>query len=516
MNKKKAMLFRIALSLWTAVLLFASPAYASVQSDGVHIQILHTNDIHARVEPGADDGKGIGMPELAGVFWAARDKEPDTLVLDAGDTFHGMPIINVTRGDAMVGLMNIAGYDAMAPGNHDYNYGADRLVELSKKTNFPVLSANTVYKKSGQLVFRAYKIFDCSGVKVGVFGLTTPETAVKTNPTNVMDVAFFDPVVCAKAMTALLRDDGCQVVIGLMHMGLDVSSAVTSQQIAAEVPGLDVIIDGHSHTELPTGLAAGDALICQTGWHGHNVGAVELVVNDGKVTSKTAKLWNLKDAELIAPVPDPGTLEAMKLLKKTSEQEFAKVVAQSPKKLSGERALSRVTETELGNLSADAMRAAAGADIAFMNGGGIRTDLPKGEVTQGDLMNIFPFGNTLEKLELTGAEVRAALEHSVASVPSPFGGFLQVSGLAFTYDSSRAAGSRVQSVTVDGLPMDDAQTYTVAVNDFLAAGGDGYDMWKGAPVVGAYGTLEEIVASYLEQHGTSGIELGRIVDAAKK
>ena len=384
MKHTKSLLFRIVLTVWTAVLLASAPASASVQPDGVHIQILHTNDLHARVEPGADDGKGIGMPELAGVFWAARYKEPDTLVLDAGDTFHGMPIINVTRGDAMVGLMNIAGYDAMAPGNHDYNYGTDRLVELAKKTNFPVLSANTAYKKSGKLVFRAYQTFELSGVKVGVFGLTTPETAIKTNPANVMDVAFLDPIACAKAMTALLHDEGCQVVIGLMHMGLDASSVVTSKDIAEQVPGLDLIIDGHSHTELPEGLAAGDSLICQTGWHGHNIGAVELVVKDGKIVSKTAKLWNANDANLIAPVPDPGTLEAMKLLKKTSEQAFSEVVATSPKALSGERALSRVTETELGNLSADAMRAASGADIAFMNGGGIRTNLPKGNVTKGD------------------------------------------------------------------------------------------------------------------------------------
>ena len=318
MNNKKAMFFRIVLTVWTVVFLFATPVDAFVQSDGVHIQILHTNDIHARVEPGADDGKGIGMPELAGVFWAARDADEDTLVFDAGDALHGTPLIEATRGDAMVGLMNLAGYDAMAPGDDDYAYGLERLTELSKRTNFAVLSANTVYKKSGKLAFRAYKIFDCSGVKVGVFGLTTPETEDLAARENVMDVAFFDPVTCAKAMTALLRDDGCAVVIGLMHMGTD-EAAVTSNEIAEQVPGLDVIIDGHG-APLPDGLAAGDSLICRADGDGQSIGAIELVVQDGKLVKKTARLIDCAAAKVLAPKPDEGVEQALKDIKKAEKK----------------------------------------------------------------------------------------------------------------------------------------------------------------------------------------------------
>lgn len=319
MNGKQK-LFRIFLMLWAIVGASVVPAEASVQPDGVHIQILHTNDLQARIEPGAADGKGIGIPEIAGVFWAARDAEEDTLIFDAGDALHGTPLIDDTRGDAMVGLMNLAGYDAMAVGDDDYAYGLEPLLELRKRANFSVLSANTVYKKSGKLVFRAYKVFDCSGVKVGVFGLTTPETEELAASANVMDVAFLDPVVCAKAMTALLRDDGCSVVIGLMHMGLDDANGVTAQKIAEQVPGIDVIIDGHGMAGLPEGVAAGDSLICQAEEHGRSIGSLELVVQDGKVVKKTAHLIDRAAARTIAPKPDQGAEQAWKAIRKAGRK----------------------------------------------------------------------------------------------------------------------------------------------------------------------------------------------------
>lgn len=307
-----------AFGLWLALMFGVATTEASVRSDGVHIQILHTNDLQAHVEPGAGDGN-IGISELAGVFWAARDAEEDTLIFDAGDTLRGTALIDGTRGDAMVGLMNIAGYDAMALGDDDYAYGLERLLELRKHANFSVLSANTVYKKSGKLVFRAYKVFDCSGVKVGVFGLTTPATETLASSVNVMDVAFLDPVVCAKAMTALLRDDGCNVVIGLMHMGLDDATAVTAKEIAGQVPGLDVIIDGHGKDGLPEGVVVHDSLICQAAAHGRAIGMVNLVVQDGKVAKKTAHLIDAAAAKTIAPKPDMGAQQALKDMEKAAK-----------------------------------------------------------------------------------------------------------------------------------------------------------------------------------------------------
>ena len=251
---------KLASALLGMVLALPLPAYASVQKDGVHITVLHTNDMHARVQSSDDEGKTIGMDWLAGAIWNQKGADADTLVLDAGDTFHGVTLINLSRGSNMAMLMNLSGYDAMTPGNHDFNFGSQRLVELASMLNFPVLSANLMDKEQKQYVFRPYKSYEFNGVKVAVVGLTTPETAYKTNPFNVKDVAFADPIAVAKELVPKLRATH-DVVIGLMHMGVDKSSAITSERIAKEVPGFDVIIDGHSHTTLPQGLKVGKTLV---------------------------------------------------------------------------------------------------------------------------------------------------------------------------------------------------------------------------------------------------------------
>ncbi len=485
------------------------PVLASVQKDGVHITILHTNDMHARVMDGDDNGSSLGMAWIAGAIRAQKDKDEDTLALDAGDTFHGMPIINISKGANMAQLMNLAGYDAMTPGNHDFNYGAERLQELAGMLNFPVLSANLVDLEGKGYVFRPYKSFVLDGVSIAVIGLSTPETAYKTSPANVKDVRFLDPVVVAKQLVPELRKTH-DVVIGLMHMGLDASSEVTSERIAREVPGFDVIIDGHSHTQLNKGRLVGRTLICQTGWHGHYLGDVELVVQNHKLRKARAALLDRQAVQKLAGEPDDGVKTALQEIEVRNKTDFQQVVAMSPRALSGDRSLVRAQEADLGNLTADAMRWGAGADAAVVNGGGIRANLPAGQLTRADLMTVFPFGNTLVKLEIRGAAIHEMLEHSVEYLPAPFGGFLQVSGLTFTLDKSAKARKRVTAVRIGNAPLEPDKLYTLAVNDFNAAGGDGYTMLKAAKVVGEYGTMEEIFAAYLNQQGIQPAAVGRI------
>ena len=485
------------------------PVFASVQQDGVHITILHTNDIHARVKDGDDNGSAMGMGWIAGAIRAQKDKDADTLALDAGDTFHGMPIINISKGANMAQLMNLAGYDAMTPGNHDFNNGAERLHELAGMLNFPMLSANLVDREGKGYVFRPYQSYVMNGVKVAVIGLTTPETAYKTSPANVQAVKFLDPVATAKKLVPELRKTH-DVIIGLMHMGVDASSSVTSERIAKEVPGFDVIIDGHSHTQLDKGRMVGQTLICQTGAHGHYLGEVELVVKDHQLRKAQAELLDKPAVQKLAGQQDAGVQTALKEIEARNKVEFQQVVAMSPRALSSERGLVRVHEAELGNLTADAMRWGAQADIGIVNGGGIRADLPKGKVTKANLMEMFPFGNTLMKLEVSGAVIHEMLEHSVEYLPAPFGGFLQVSGLTFTLDQTAKAGSRVNDIKVGNDPLLPDKLYTLAVNDFTAAGGDNYTMLKSAKVVGEYGTLEEIFAAYLNQRGIQPAATGRI------
>ena len=485
-------------------------AYAAKEADGVHITIFHTNDMHARVQAGDDYGKSMGLAQIAAVIKEQKAKDPDTIALDAGDILHGMPMINISKGENAVRLLNEAGYDAMVPGNHDYNYGSEQLLKLSRELNFPVLSANTVDKKSKKLLFPAYKEMELDGVRIAVFGLTTPETAYKSAPKNVKSVSFQDPVAAAQKMVDELRANH-DVLIAVTHIGLDKSSVVTSEVLAQKVKGIDVIIDGHSHTDLPQGLVAGDTLIAQTGWHDYRLGEVDLVVRNHQVTAKSAKLLDAAAAKQLAPVPEAAIKSLLDEMEAQNKKAFDTIVAHSPKNLSGERELVRTQETEIGDLCTDAFRWEAKADIAITNGGSIRQGIQAGPITKREIMAVFPFGNTLQKIEVSGAVLRQILEHSVSGYPAASGGFLQVSGISFCFDAAKPVGQRIVSVQVGNAPLQERKLYTLAANDFLVAGGDGYTMLPGAKVLGEYGTCEEIIADYLNQVGMMNLSMGRIL-----
>ena len=471
--------------------------------------IFHTNDMHSRIQDTDDGGQSIGLAALAAAVKTVKAKNPATLWFDAGDTFHGMPIITISRGESMVPLMNAAGYDAMTAGNHDFNYGSAQLERLAKQLKFPILDANVVRKSNGKRLFKPYKIFKLNGIKVGVFGLSTPETAFKTNPKNVTEVEFLNPVEVSKEMIKVLRPK-CDVVIAVMHMGVDASSEYTSERIACETDGIDLIVDGHSHTTLTEGIRVKDTLIVQTGYYEHFLGKATIEVEDHKIISKKSELLDADAIKAINPVPDKQILATLKDVNAKAEKLLNEVVAQSDKELSSERLLVRRNESELGNLTADAFRWAAKSDIAIINGGGLRANLPKGEVRKRDIMAIFPFGNTLRVVEVKGSAIRAMLEHSVEYYPASFGGFLDVSGMTFSYDPTQPGGSRIKEIFIGGQPIDEGKTYTIALADFQTAGGDDYTMFKGAKIIGELGTFEEIFADYLNQVGMKDYAVGRI------
>ncbi|MBQ3336681.1 MAG: bifunctional metallophosphatase/5'-nucleotidase, partial [Selenomonadaceae bacterium] len=418
-------------------------------------------------------------------------------------------MITISRGESLVPLLNEAGLDAMTAGNHDFNYGSAQLEKLVKQLKFPLLDANVVRKSNGKLLFKPYKIFKVDGIKVGVFGLSTPETMFKTNPKNVTTVEFLNPVDVSKEMIKKLRPK-CDVLIAVMHMGVDASSEFTSERIARETDGIDLIVDGHSHTALPEGIRVKDTLIVQANCYEHFLGKATLEVENHKIISKKAELLDAEEIKAIAPVPDKKILALLAEANAKAEKLLDVVVARSDKELSSERLLVRRNESELGNLAADAFRWTAKSDIAIVNGGGLRADLPAGDVRKRNTMAIFPFGNTLRVAEIKGATVREMLEHSVEYYPASFGGFLDVSGLTFSYDPSKPAKHRVEKIFVGGQPLDEDKTYTIALADFQTAGGDDYTMLKGLKIVGEYGTFDEILADYLNQVGMKGIEVGRI------
>ena len=490
-----------------ALLILSSFSFAFAEDAEItKITIIHTNDTHARLEGTSSE---LGFAKIATLVKEAKIANPNTLVLDAGDTLHGMPIVNISKGENAIKVLEAVGYDYMTLGNHDFNYGQGRLLELKDMSKVGMLSANILNEK-GEYVFTPYVIKEVGGVKIGIFGLTTPETAYKTSPTNVEGLTFADSIEVSKKMVEELKDK-TDVIIALAHIGLDESSVVTSKAIAEAVEGIDVIIDGHSHTLLETGNLVNNTntLIAQTGNYDQNLGYVNIEVRNGEVVNKTAEL--LKAEAAANTVADPDLTKLIDEIKVANQPVFDKVVAKTDIYLDGVRENVRTKETNLGNLSADAVRAAAGADVGLVNGGNIRVDIQPGDITFGKVAELFPFGNTVQVKKITGEDLLAVLELSVSGYPAAQGGFMHVSGLTFVFDPAQPVGSRVVEVTVGDKALDQAQEYTVAINDFLGIGGDGYEMFKKYTATAEFGTYEEIFADYLNTNGTVGIEVsGRI------
>ena len=471
--------------------------------DSVKITIVHTNDIHSRVSEGKYDG--MGYAKVATIVNHEKSMNTNVIVMDAGDAFHGQTISTLNDGESIVKIMNAVGYDIMTAGNHDFNYGQDRLLELADMADFPIVSAN-VFNADYTSYLPAYKIMEYDGVKVAIFGLATPATTFMTHPDNVIGLTFFDPIVIAKMMTAQLEDEA-DIIVCLSHLGVE--GKYTSEMVAEYVDGIDVIVDGHSHTVMETGKLINDTLIVQAGEYTKYVGIVNLELKDGMLM-KSAKL--ITKEEGVAMEADADIVALIDQIKAENEVITSVVVGSTDIHLDGERADVRTGETNLGNLITDAMLDETGADIAFTNGGGIRASIERGDITKGNVITVLPFGNYVVTKDLTGAQIVAALENGLTDYPEAKGAFPHIAGMDVVFDPSMDAGSRVVSVEVNGEAMDMEMLYSVATNDFLAAGGDAYEMFKEAVITGEYPGLDEILIEYIQMNGTEGSEVeGRIL-----
>lgn len=455
--------------------------------------IMHTNDSHARAVPNSDSGY-MGFTAVSALKKSYEAAGAQVILLDAGDTLHGLPFANLVKGESIVKIMNLAGYDAMTPGNHDFNYGSSTLKEISKNMNFPLISSNIKNKSDNSDFLEDHIIIEKNGVKYGIFGLSTPETAYKTNPKNVTSIEFTNPVEAAKEEVKELEAEGAQVIIALAHLGLDESSEYTSKLVAEKVDGIDLIVDGHSHSVLEAGLTVGDTLIVSTGDYIQNIGVV-MIGSDGAMK-----------ADLISASEYTGTDKAVddKATEYQNEQEklLSEVVGHTSVYLDGIREHVRAGETNLGDFTTDAFRYVTGADIAITNGGGIRASIEIGDISRKDLVTVFPFGNYVVTKKVTGEAILEALELGASTYPEPLGGFLQVSGITYTIDASKLSGKRISDVKVNGVAIDKKAEYLLATNDFIIAGGDGYTMLADFKVENEFGSIEDVLLEYLKEKGT--------------
>lgn len=510
----------------------------SMLQQKIPFTIMHTNDMHGRL---AFDAKGntLGMAKLK----TYKDQEQPTLMVDAGDAFQGLPISNYDQGMDMVKAMNAVGYDAMTVGNHEFDFGYEQAMAYKEALNFPIVSAN-VYK-DGVRSFEPYTIIEKAGRKYAIIGLTTPETATKTHPNNVKGVTFADPIPEAKKLLKELKGQADAYVL-LTHLGVDETtpkewrSDTLAESLSQDeaLKDLDmVILDGHSHTELKEGLRYGNVMLAQTGNYLNNVGMVETDFGQNPV-SLTA---SLTPASSLAHLAEDA---AVKQIVDEAQAKFEAgtseiVIPYNPYVLNGERDNVRARETNLGNLISDSLYEygqtgfAHQSDFAVINGGGIRTSLNQGPITQGDIIAVLPFGNIVSQVAVNGEQVYQMFEHSLRSAPKTDengkvqlddkgqpalganGGFLQVSeSVRIYYDSNKTgalpeenqAGQRVLHVEIQNREtgkfeaVDRKKTYYVTTNDFLAAGGDGFTMLGGEREEGP--SMDTIVTDYLKSAGT--------------
>lgn len=500
----------------------ASSASASASQASPMLAIIHTNDTHGHdVEtPAEGDTKGnFSMAAVAALKadWEAKGYE--VILVDAGDATQGTPLVDSTQGTPAIAFMNSCGYQMMTVGNHEFDWGTEALARNEEQANFPFISANVLRKDTGELRFTPNKVIELAdGTKVGFFGLTAPDTSTSTNPKNVTDLTFLaekDLYACAQEQVDTLRKQGCDLVVCLGHLGNKTSARGSGSRVLLEnVTGIDLFIDGHDHDEVNEEVN-GTPLV-ETGCYLHNIGVVAIDKGAPVETPVAYGSYDGKDSATQAIIDDEDA---------RVKEQMGVVLAHTSFALDGERQHIRTSETNLGDLIADAYKWTASqelghdVDAGLMNGGGIRTSLETGDITLGEVKTVLPFSNDLVVLEVTGTQLLEAFEAACQAVGAEkgIGAFPQVSDIAFTVDASvayqegpvypdttvvspAAPGTRVTITDVGGRGFDANATYTIATISFLASGGDTYYAFKAASdakTPTAFGFDYEAIVSYL-------------------
>ena len=491
----------------------AESAQPALEKDVV---VLFTSDVHCGID------QGFGYAGLVAIRSSMEAAGNHVLLVDNGDSIQGEPIGTMTTGEALIELMNTVGYDIAVPGNHEFDYGMERFLELTGKASFPYISAN--FNKNGELVFAPYVIKEFDGVKIAFVGVTTPKTITSSTPKYFQDeegnfiYGFMQDETGEKLYAAVqsavdaARAEGAAYVVVLGHLGNEDScSPWTYADVIANTTGIDALLDGHSHDTDQVEMLNKDGetvLRSACGTKMAGVGCLR-IGKDGKLSTDLF-LWNNSVAapELLGIRNDVYT--AVKTAQDALKEKLSEVVARTAVELTINDPVAtkddgspirivRRAETNLGDLCADAYRDQSGAQIAFVNGGGVRVSIKEGDITLNDILKVHPFGNAMCVIEATGAQILDALEWGARAVPSENGGFLQVSGLTYeihTYIESSAKADentmfagvegeyRVKNVMVGGEPLDPEKTYTLASHNYmLKNGGDGYSMFKGCKLL---------------------------------
>lgn len=487
----KLLAFSFVLCFAFFILAGGKNIYAEGEYDGKTV-ILHSNDVHGQID---------GYAYMTALEKDFESKGAEVIMADVGDFSQGTPYVGDSLGETAVEMMNAAGYDIVTIGNHDFDYDDKQLKKNLQNADFETICANVLL--DGEPAADPFYIYETkSGMKIGFFGLDTPETQTKSNPKNLGDVTFLsgqDMFDCAQEQIDTMKKEGADIIVAMTHLGVapeTISSGLSSTDLYANTKGIDMILDGHSHTVMSKG-DKGEP-IQQTGTKFQNVGVV--IIDNDKKKIDDYYLLNTEDLE-----KDDEVLTKANEIMAEVDKAYSEVIAHSEVELLGDNEQSRFAETNNGDFITDAMMWKVRQDtslinvnedhmLVIINGGSIRDRIPAGDVTMMDIHTVLPFGNTLSVIYVKGSELLEVLEASTFCTPDSLGGYPQTCGIRFTLDttvpydqgeqypnSTYFAPASIKRVTIDsinGKPFDIDDKYAVITNDFLAAGGDTYYAFK--------------------------------------
>ena len=503
-----------------AALLAGTAAHAEFS-----LTILHTNDFHARFEPisrfdsgcsAEDNAAGEcfgGTARLVTGIEAARERAGNTptLLVDGGDQFQGTLFYTQYKGAMAAEMMNMLGYDAMTVGNHEFDDGPEVLRAFVDAVEFPILMSNADISGEPILADKIAKstVIEKGGERIGLIGLTPQDTDELASPGP--NITFTNPAEAVQAEVDRLTADGVNKIVVLSHSGYGIDLGV-----ARNTTGVDVIVGGHSNTLLgdfedaagPYPTVENGVQIVQAYAYGKYLGELNVTFDDEGVVTATSGGPVLIDGTV---VEDEATVARIAELAVPLDEIRNKVVAETKVEIGGDREVCRSQECTMGSLIADAMLARVadqGIQVAIQNGGGIRASIDAGPITQGEVMTVLPFQNTLSTFQVTGATLVEALENGVSQIEEGAGRFPQVAGMSFAFDAAAEPGSRISDVMVGGEPIDMEATYGVVSNNYVRNGGDGYSMFEDAENAYDFGPdLADVTAEYIAEQG-AGFEPG--------
>ena len=472
------------------IMAFVIPQVDDEEIEDKSFVIIHTNDSHCHYA----DEDHVGF-ETVTALKEQYSKESTVFTVDAGDYLQGASYGLISLGEASVEVMNTVGYDVGIPGNHEFDFSFQVFLERVEAANYPIICSNLVYNDTGKSVLDEYLILEKGGVRIGFFGLLTEQM---TKSPLLGEAKVTSSIEAAQRMVKILKDEDVDYIVAIGHLGVKREGFTTSDEVCNKVEGIDIFIDGHSHTEMEDGkvcdgsiiLEPSNTLIASTGCYVKNVGVVT-----SNSEGITAKLY--RGPALQNEVTGKAVSEVMR----KADERLNTKIGTTEILLYGERPEIRNQETSMGDFITDAMRKSSNSDVAIIGGGTIRSSIQVGDITVKMTYETLPFANTLCTVNVPGSVIWDDMEYSLSLQKEGKGGYLQFSGMTITYDPNAEVNHKISSLKIGGEEIDKSATYKVATTNYIAEGGDGHT-WYADYTQAIEGDLNMVFIGYISSLGT--------------